>query len=137
MNNIHFSSQSNEWETPQDFFDKLNKEFLFELDVCATKENTKCTRWFEIQDDGLSKSWDNKNVWCNPPYGREIGKWVKKASEARGGDRGDVNSSKDRYKILSRIYLQQKECGDTLYKRSIKIWRTSKLRPFSFNGGNI
>ena len=85
MNNVHFSSQSNEWETPQDFFNKLDKEFLFELDVCATKENTKCNRWFEIQDDGLSKSWDNKNVWCNPPYGREIGKWVKKASETRGG----------------------------------------------------
>ena len=83
MNNVHFSSQSNEWATPQEFFDQLDKEFLFDIDVCATKENAKCKRWYEKRDDGLSKSWDGKNVWCNPPYGREISKWVKKASESR------------------------------------------------------
>lgn len=85
MNNVHFSSQSNEWATPQEFFDQLDKEFLFDIDVCATKENAKCKRWYEKRDDGLSKSWDGKNVWCNPPYGREISKWVKKASESGWG----------------------------------------------------
>lgn len=85
MSNVHFSSKTNEWSTPQDFFDELDKEFMFDLDVCATKENAKCTRWFEKKDDALSKSWDGLRVWMNPPYGREIGKWVRKASEARGG----------------------------------------------------
>jgi len=33
----------------------------------------------------LKQSWDNYNVFVNPPYGREIGKWVKKASQATGG----------------------------------------------------
>lgn len=83
--NVHFSSQTNEWATPQDFFDKLNNEFHFTLDPCATKENAKCSKFYTQADDGLSKSWDNEIVWCNPPYGREIGKWVKKASEAVGG----------------------------------------------------
>lgn len=83
--NIHFSSKTEEWSTPQDFFDNLKKEFHFTLDVCATHENRKCTKYFHKADDGLSKSWDNEIVWMNPPYGREIGKWIKKASEARGG----------------------------------------------------
>jgi phage N-6-adenine-methyltransferase len=83
--NVHFSSKTNEWATPQDFFDKLNREFNFTLDPCATKENAKCSKFYTESDDGLSKSWDNEIVFCNPPYGREIGKWVKKTSEARGG----------------------------------------------------
>lgn len=83
--NVHFSSKTPEWSTPQDFFDKLNKEFKFTLDPCATKENAKCAKYYNEEQDGLSKNWDNERVFCNPPYGREIGKWVKKASEAKGG----------------------------------------------------
>lgn len=79
--NVHFSSQTNEWATPQDFFDVLNKEFHFTLDPCATKENAKCLQFFTQEDDGLLQSWDNHIVFCNPPYGHEIGKWVKKAYE--------------------------------------------------------
>ena len=77
--NIHFSSQSNEWATPQEFFDELNKEFNFTLDPCATKENAKCDKFYTIEDDGLSKDWRNEIVFCNPPYGRQIKKWVEKA----------------------------------------------------------
>lgn len=83
--NVHFSSQTNEWATPQDFFDKLNEEFNFTLDPCATDTNHKCAKFYTEQDDGLAQSWDNQIVFCNPPYGREIGKWVKKASQATGG----------------------------------------------------
>ena len=83
--NVHFSSQTNEWATPQDFFDTLNEEFNFTLDPCATKENAKCTKFYTMEDDGLSKSWDNEVVFANPPYGRSIKHWVKKASEAVGG----------------------------------------------------
>lgn len=82
---IHFSSKTNEWVTPQNFFEEINNEFNFTLDPCATKENTKCKKFFTQEDDGLKQNWDNEVVFCNPPYGREIGKWVKKASEARGG----------------------------------------------------
>ena len=78
---LMFSSKSNEWSTPQDFFDKLNDEFHFTLDPCATQESTKCKKYYTIKDNGLSKSWENEIVFCNPPYGREIKKWVKKAYE--------------------------------------------------------
>lgn len=83
--NIHFSSNSNEWATPQEFFDTLNKEFDFNLDPCATDENHKCERYYTEEQDGLKQSWNGFRVFCNPPYGRTINKWVKKASEAMGG----------------------------------------------------
>jgi site-specific DNA-methyltransferase (adenine-specific) len=83
--NIHFSSQSNEWETPQEFFDELNKEFNFTLDPCSTKENAKCPKFYTQTNDGLTQDWNNEIVFVNPPYGREIKHWVKKASEAMGG----------------------------------------------------
>lgn len=75
---VMFSSKTDMWATPQDFFDKLNDEFHFTLDACATIDNAKCDKFYTIEDDGLSQDWA-ETTWCNPPYGREIGKWVKKA----------------------------------------------------------
>jgi phage N-6-adenine-methyltransferase len=72
---------SNEWETPLDLFDTLNREFGFTLDVCATSLNAKCKKYFTLEDDGLSQSWINQIVWMNPPYTKEIGLWLKKAFE--------------------------------------------------------
>jgi len=76
---VHFTSKSNEWETPSELFDKLNDEFHFTLDPCCTKENAKCERHYTIADNGLAHDWSNDVVFMNPPYGREIGKWVEKA----------------------------------------------------------
>jgi phage N-6-adenine-methyltransferase len=77
-----FTSNNDAWETPQDFFDNLNWEFGgFTLDVCATADNAKCEKYFTPEDDGLSQDWSGHKCWMNPPYGREISKWVKKAYE--------------------------------------------------------
>ena len=81
--NVHFSSKTSEWSTPQDFFNELANEFHFTLDPCATKENAKCKRFFTEKEDGLVQSWQGERVFCNPPYGRVIGKWVEKC--ATGG----------------------------------------------------
>jgi len=78
---LMFSSKTDLWATPQNFYDKYNEKFDFELDVCATKENAKCSRYFTIFDDGLSQQWDGV-CWMNPPYGRTIKHWVKKAYES-------------------------------------------------------
>ena len=75
-----FSSKSNEWETPQDFFNKLNKKFKFTLDPCSTHDNRKCKKYYTIWDNGLSRSWKNERVFVNPPYS-DVGKWVKKSYE--------------------------------------------------------
>lgn len=76
-----FSSKTDMWETPQDFFDCLDKEFHFDLDVCAVPENAKCEKYYTPEQDGLSMPWDGV-CWCNPPYGREIGEWVQRAAAA-------------------------------------------------------
>ena len=79
---VMFSSETDMWGTPLDFFRALDAEFHFTLDVCATGENAKCAEYFTPEQDGLKQDW--KGVcWCNPPYGREIGKWVRKAAESQ------------------------------------------------------
>lgn len=80
MDRVLFSSKSDMWETPQYLFDKLNEEFNFELDACAVASNAKCDKFYSPEDDGLSQSWWDYRTWCNPPYGRSVGLWVKKAS---------------------------------------------------------
>lgn len=89
MNDGMYSSKTCEWETPLGFFRRLDRLFHFELDVCATPENAKCERFFTKEQDGLNQEWAGV-CWMNPPYGREIGKWVKKAYETalRGGAGG-------------------------------------------------
>lgn len=74
------SSNTDNWATPQHVFDRMNRQFGFDLDVCADDENHKCDRYYTREDDGLEQAWSGR-VWCNPPYGREIAKWVKKCAE--------------------------------------------------------
>jgi site-specific DNA-methyltransferase (adenine-specific) len=77
-----FSSKTNEWSTPDDFYQKLNKMFgPFSLDPCSDGINNKTVKFFTPKDNGLEQDWGGNNVFMNPPYGREIGKWIKKAYE--------------------------------------------------------
>lgn len=75
---VHFSSKSNEWATPQAFFDELDREFHFTLDPCSTDDNCKCKNHYTLIDNGLEQNWGGQIVFCNPPYGRELPKWVEK-----------------------------------------------------------
>lgn len=75
------SSVDMTWETPQDFFDKLDEEFKFSLDPCATTDTAKCHKFYTKEQNGLIQNWEGKTVFCNPPYGSEIKNWVKKCSE--------------------------------------------------------
>lgn len=78
-----FSSQTDQWSTPQDLFDELNEEFDFTLDACADETNYKCTFYFDKERNGLSQDWGGHRTFCNPPYGRTIGSWVEKAWETQ------------------------------------------------------
>lgn len=82
MNKILFSSNKDDWETPHELFNKLDQEFHFTIDVCANYDNKKCNRYYSKKDNGLLQDWTNETVWCNPPYGRKISEWVKKAKES-------------------------------------------------------
>lgn len=76
---VMFSSKDDKWSTPQDFFDELNNEFHFTLDPCADDSNHKCERYYTEEDDGLLQDWEGEIVFCNPPYGKAIKDWVRKA----------------------------------------------------------
>ena len=78
INEALFSSKTDLWETPQDFFNKLNEEFHFTLDPCALPENAKCDKFFTPKENGLIQDWSGYRVFCNPPYGKSISSWVKK-----------------------------------------------------------
>ena len=79
MNESLFSSASVEWATPWELFRQLDAEFHF--DPCSTHENAKCADHFTKAEDGLLQDWGGKRVFCNPPYGRELPKWIRKAHD--------------------------------------------------------
>ena len=81
LNDKIFANASPEWGTPQDLFDNLNTVFGFTLDASATPENAKCERFYTREQDGLAQPRDDV-VWCNPPYGRGLGRWIEKAFKA-------------------------------------------------------
>ena len=74
------SSQTVEWATEQAFFDQVDREFHFTVDVAADASNAKCARFYDIESDGLMQDWDGETVWCNPPYGERIKDWMYKAA---------------------------------------------------------
>jgi site-specific DNA-methyltransferase (adenine-specific) len=85
--NVHFSSKTDDWATPQALFDSIDQQYHFDLDPAASQANHKTPQWYgldhedESRRDGLMAEWEGLRVWLNPPYGRTIGQWVKKAAD--------------------------------------------------------
>lgn len=78
MNRVFFSSKTMTWCTPMELFEELDREFHFDLDPAASEKSAKCAAYFTPADDGLTKDWGGRRVFCNPPYGRQIQHWVRK-----------------------------------------------------------
>ena len=78
---VGFSSEKDDWETPQDFYNELDLKYKFTLDPCASHATAKCEKYFTVDDDGLSQDWSKEIAFMNPPYGRGIGEWIQKAYE--------------------------------------------------------
>jgi phage N-6-adenine-methyltransferase len=86
VDKVLFSSATDLWATPQKLFDALNAQYGFSVDVCATADNAKCPVFFTPEQDRLAQHWSG-TCWMNPPYGRDIGKWIQKAHDtAQQGD---------------------------------------------------
>lgn len=81
-NNGRYNGNGREWETPPEVFEALDREFNFSLDPCATPQNAKCARYFTEEQNGLEQDWSGEIVFMNPPYGREIYPWTRKARES-------------------------------------------------------
>jgi len=137
MNEALYSSATCEWETPKDFFDRLDAEFHFTLDVCATAENAKCKRFYTKDQDGLRQDWTGETVWCNPPYGREMPRWIEKcAMHAYGGGyRGDADPGADGHAGVSQMDLPAGR--DPVYQRPAEIRGQQEQRALPVHGGDL
>jgi phage N-6-adenine-methyltransferase len=82
IHEVLYSSRSEEWSTPPDFFQLLDAEFKFTLDACATAANAKCTKFFTKLQNGLRQDWGTEIVFCNPPYGKQMRSWARKCHDA-------------------------------------------------------
>lgn len=80
---VHFSSDRQDWATPDDLWHRLDRIYSFDLDAAASGANARCPAYFDESTDGLAQSWAGRRVWCNPPYGRAIGHWTAKAAAER------------------------------------------------------
>lgn len=135
INQGMFTSSTDDWATPRDFFEKLDAEFHFDLDVCASAENAKCERFFTKADDGLSKEWRGR-CWMNPPYGREIGQWVRKAFETslRGGVGRLSSSLSNGHSVVARLLHEGR---DSIRSRPFEIRRRKELRSVPVGGCDL
>jgi site-specific DNA-methyltransferase (adenine-specific) len=125
VNSVHFSTGKDDWGTPQDLFDALNKEFNFTLDPCADDKNHKCDKYYTIEQDGLAQSWAGETVFCNPPYSRKtktnagqiawVEKCYKEATEG-GEHRGYADTCPHRHNNVSRLHFRKSR--DTIYQRA-------------------
>lgn len=126
---VMFSSKTDMWATPQDLFDELNAEFHFETDVCAVPSNAKCKEYYTPLDDGLSQEWSGV-CWCNPPYGREIGKWVEKAATSKALTVMLIPARTDTKWFHDYVY---NKAETRFIKGRLKFGGGAKLCSFSFN----
>lgn len=135
-----FSSKSNEWATPQDFFDKLNDEFHFTLDPCADEYNHKCEKYFTESDNGLEQCWGGayrllqSSLWQS---GERLGKEMLRRSKATKYNNCTTNTCQDRYELFSRLHIQETKCSDSLYSWTVKVWRWQKLSSVSEYGSDF
>ena len=138
MDKVMFSSQTDEWETPQILFQALDREFGFDLDVCATQENAKCRLYYTKDQDGLRMPWSG-TVWCNPPYGRKIGNWVKKAlfASAAGSTVVMLLPARTDTKWFHYYIYRKKTRGDTIFGGQIAFRRGKECGPISKHGGDF
>ena len=128
---VHYSSKTNEWATPQNIFNALDDEFNFTLDPCSDGDNAKCDKYYTIEDDGLAQDWSDDTVFMNPPYGREIKHWIKKAYDEslKGSEvvclipaRTDTSYWHD--------YIFEKACEVRFVKGRIKFGDSKQGAPF-------
>lgn len=149
MEKALFSSSRDDWETPREFFEELNKEFNFALDPCATPETAKCSRYFTPEDDGLNRPWVTPGGICilqsavltakeRETRSRGLDQKGGVGGRKTGGRRRATYSSSDRYRRFPRLYISS--CGNPLYPRETTFSRRRKKGrrgPFSEYGSDF
>ena len=122
MNEVLFSSNTDDWATPQDLFDALDAEFHFTLDPCSSEQNHKCDRYFTKEDNGLLHDWGGNLSFSTHPMVKKCINGLKNAIfwTERTHNCCSVDSGKNRHQVFSRFYYTQDR--NSIHKRSVEIW---------------
>lgn len=102
---VHAMSRNADWQTPPALFARLHAEFAFTIDVAASRENALCPEYLTIEDDALTVDWGKHVCFMNPPYGREIARWMAKAFDAKrgGGNSGLSRPRAHRHNLVACV----------------------------------
>lgn len=136
LNKWLLTSVTDNWATPQDFFDDMNKKYNFTLDPCADDVNHKCDKYYTKEQDWLAQDRDNEIVFMNPPYGREIGKRVKKALQARGGQVVCLLPARTDTKWFHEYVYRHPRVEMYFLRGRLKFWQSKNSAPFP-SGSNF
>lgn len=128
INKALYSSAKDDWETPDSLYDELNKEFKFDLDVAASDTNHKCWRYFTKDNSAFNIKWSGR-VWCNPPYGREIIKWVEACNNYKGLSVMLIPARTDTLYFHKYIYHNPR-CEIRFIKGRLKFSGSKNAAPF-------
>lgn len=121
---LMFSSNTDRWSTPQDFYDKLDAEFHFNLDPCADESNHKCDMWYSPEQDGLKKSWGGVSGVLQSSIRQgtwQVGREGIHGKPQTEHDCGDADSCQNGYEMVSRLHSPS--VGSEVYKRAFEVWR--------------
>ena len=125
-----FSSATDDWATPQDFFDKLDAEFNFTLDPCASESNHKCAKFYTKEQDGLLQNWGGGARILQPSVWQgdcKVGGEVLEVRTCR-----NAYSGEDGHEMVPRIHLR--ESGNPFYQGSPEVREPGKLGAVPVNG---
>lgn len=133
-----FSSATDEWATPQGFFDELNEEFHFALDPAASEENHKCEMFFTKEQNGLDRSWGGLHgVLQSALRARDRKVGAESVGGARKARRHHCYAAPgaDGYPMVPQIHLWQSR--DPLCSRTAEIWECGQQRAVPEHGRNL
>ena len=135
ISNALYTSKTDDWATPQRLFDELNRAFHFTIDVCASKENAKCTKYFTKEQDGLKQDWGGhymvqSTIWTrNRQMGAKMFRTRRNCSH--------VDTGKNRHEMVASIHQRQFKCSCLFFERSIEVRKCEKQCPISVSHNNI
>lgn len=117
------------WETPPEFFAKMDAIYHFTLDAAASADNALCSKFYTEETDGISSSWVGERVWCNPPYDSSLYQWCKKASKFEAEVAVLLLPPSVDTSWFHEFIWKKPAVDVNFYRGRLKFWKEGKVGP--------